>query len=242
MMITKLIVNEIKNIVRDRLMIFILVYPIIIGVVGRSLLAMDDFDAMGVDIVSVVAVVISGFLFGAIAGFSILDDRDDHIFTSISITPLSIKMYVWVKIIFIYLLSIASSLLVYVLVGLTTLTWMQILVLALVSGLQVPLHALIINAFSSNKVEGFVIMKASGFLLIFPIIGYIFVDAKQWLFSIAPAFWVVKATQSLLLTDAIEAGIVDLGLNFVGFLSVGVVFSVVLIVVFTLKFNHKIFQ
>lgn len=241
-MIIKLIFNEIKNIVRDRLMLFIVLYPFIIGLVGRYLLSLDDFESMGIEIVSVVAVVISGFLFGAIAGFSILDDRDDHIFVSISITPLSLKLYIWVKIVFIYLMSIVSSLLVYALVGITSLTIFQIIILAMISGLQVPLHALIINAFSSNKVEGFVIMKATGFLLIFPIIGYIFVDAKQWLFSIAPAFWVVKATQSVLLEAQIDAGLVDIGLNFWGFLLVGVVYCVALIVIFTLKFNKKIFQ
>ena len=242
MMIFKLIYFEIKNIIRDRLMIFILLYPLIIAFVGRYLLTLDDFHEMGVEIITVVAVVISGMLFGAIAGFSILDDRDDHIFVSIAISPLSLKLYIWIKIVFIYFMSLVSSAIIYLLIGITALSWLQVIVLAIISGLQVPLHALIINAFSTNKVEGFVMMKATGFLIIFPIIGYFFVDVKQWLFAFAPAFWVTKATQSVLMQPQIDAGLVDLGLNFWGFAGIGFVYFIILIVLAILKFNRKIFH
>jgi fluoroquinolone transport system permease protein len=242
MMIIKLIYFEIKNILRDRLMIFILFYPLLIAFVGRYLMTLDDFNQMGVEIITVVAVVISGMLFGAIAGFSILDDRDDHIFVSIAISPLSLRLYIWVKIVFIYLMSLVSSAIIYTLIGISSLSWAQVIILAIISGLQVPLHALIINAFSTNKVEGFVMMKATGFLIVFPIIGYFFVDAKQWLFAFAPAFWVTKATQSVLMKPQIDAGLIDLGLNFWGFIGIGCVYFVVLIVLAIIKFNRKIFQ
>lgn len=241
-MYSKLIFNEIKNIVRDRLMLFILAYPFLIALVGRYLLSLEDFDSMGVEIVTVIGVVISGFLFGAIGGFSILDDRDDHIFVSISISPLSLKLYIWVKIVFLYVMSIFSSLLIYVLIGITSLSWAQFGVLILISGLQVPLHALLINAFSTNKVEGFVIMKATGFLLVFPIISYIFVDSKQWLFAIAPGFWVTKATQAILLKPLIDAGIVDLGLGFWSFLIIGMGYTSLLILGALRMFNKRVFQ
>lgn len=238
----KLIGYEIKNIVRDRLMLILLLYPLLIGGVGRYLLTLDSISLISVELVNVVGIIISGFLFGAIAGFSILDNRDDFVFTSISISPLSLKMFVWTKIVFIYGLSLVSSIVVVLIAGIHSLSWGQVLVLSLLSGLQVPLHALIINAFASNKVEGFVIMKATGFLMIFPVISYLFVDVKQWLFSIAPGFWLVKATQSILLKPQIDAGLLNLGLNYWGFIVFGFIYFVFLIVLLTWKFNKKIFQ
>ena len=217
----KLILFEVKNIMRDKLMVMFVLYPFIIGVVARLIMNDPSMDAQAVDLLVIVSLIISGFIFGALAGFSLLDDRDDHVFTSISISPMPLKAYIMIKLGFITVLSIISSLLVVVVAGITSVEWPYLLLVALLSSLQVPLHGLLINSFASNKVEGFVVMKASGFLLIFPVAAFFFVNEVQWVFAIAPAFWPAKAIQAILLKPLIDANVVNLGLNYWGFLLAG---------------------
>lgn len=217
----KLILFEVKNIMRDKLMVMFVLYPFIIGVAARLIMNDPSMDAQAVDLLVILSLIISGFIFGALAGFSLLDDRDDHVFTSISISPMPLKAYITIKLGFITVLSIISSYLVVVVAGITSIEWPYVLLVALLSSLQVPLHGLLINSFASNKVEGFVVMKASGFLLIFPIAAFFFVNEVQWVFAIAPAFWPAKAIQAILLKPLIDANVVNLGLNYWGFLLAG---------------------
>jgi fluoroquinolone transport system permease protein len=217
----KLVLFEIKNIIRDRLMLMFVFYPFIIGFVARMILNDPNMDPQAVDLLVILSLIISGFIFGALAGFSILDDRDDHVFTSISISPMPLKSYIFIKLGFITFMSILSSIAVILVAGITFIEWPYVLLVALLSSLQVPLHGMLINSFASNKVEGFVVMKASGFLLIFPIAGFFFVNNVQWVFALAPAFWPAKAVQAYLLKPLIDANVINLGLNYWGFLGVG---------------------
>ena len=238
-MIVRLIYFEIKNLLRDQMTLFLIAFPLIYAATGRYLLSLD-LEQVIVEIAVVLIVVISGFIYGAMVAFSILDDRDDHVFVSIAISPLSLQVYVWVKILFMYVMSIFSTLFVYAVVGISSLTWMQVVMLATLSGLQVPLQGMLINALASNKVEGFVIMKATGFLLIFPIFGYLFTDIKQWLFAFAPAFWPTKAIQTVLFEQQISLGLIDLGLSYWGFVFGGLLYFGVLIFLMNRIFTTRV--
>lgn len=238
-MIARLIYFEIKNILRDQMTLFLLAFPIIYAVVGRYLMSLD-VEPFITEIAIVILIIISGFAYGAMVAFSILDDRDDHVFVSIAISPLSLKVYVWVKIAFMYVMSILAAFFVFFVVGITSLTWLHVLVLAALSGLQVPLQAMLINALASNKVEGFVIMKATGFLLIFPVFAYLFTDIKQWLFAIAPAFWPTKAIQTILFKPMIDAGVINLGLSYWGFVLGGMLYFIIVISLMNKIFTKRI--
>lgn len=236
----QLVVYEIKHILRDRLMILFLVYPFLVGLAARLIVAEPTMDPQAVDILVMLSLIISGFIFGSLAGFSLLDDRDDAVFLSIDISPLPLKTYVMIKLGFITLLSVLSSFLVILVSGIHVIPWGLILPVVLVSSLQVPLHGMLINCFATNKVEGFVVMKATGFLLIFPVAGFFFLNHIQWLFAFAPAFWPAKAVQAHLLQPLIDANMVDLGLNYWGFLGVGLIVMFIYISIVAHLFRKKV--
>ena len=66
------------------------------------------------------------------------------------------------------------------------------MVIAILASLQAPSLALIVNSFSSNKVEGFVVMKMSGLILMLPIATYFIVGIVQYAFGVAPGFWAAR--------------------------------------------------
>lgn len=77
-------------------------------------------------------------------------------------------------------------------------------------------------------------MKASGFLIIFPMVGYFFLDAKEWLFSIAPGHWAAKAVQYFTLKPAIDAGYASMNLDFFAYIGIGFLYNA-LFVLFTYR-------
>ena len=94
-MIGTFIISELKKWIRDPLLSFMLLYPFIIGLIGRyGLPILENASGMSLtpytDIVVVVLALLTPQVFGALLGFSILDDRDDHILTAIQITPLRV--------------------------------------------------------------------------------------------------------------------------------------------------------
>ena len=238
-MFARLIKFEFKNLLRDRMTAMLLTYPLMVGFLGKYLFENDTFDENGIRIMIVALSIVSGVIFGSMSGFSILDDRDDHVFVSIRISPLDIRIYVWFKVIFVYIMSVFSNLLIYWIVGGFGIDLWLYVIISMLLAMQVPIHAFIVNALASNKVEGFMAMKGSGFLMIFPIGALFFLDWKEWLFALAPAFWGAKAVQYELLKPAIDLGLVEMNLSTFVYLGIGFVYNIVLIAVLYKVFEKK---
>lgn len=238
-MLIRLMKFEFKNLLRDRMTAMLLVYPIMVGFLGKYLLENQNFDENGINLLVVALTIISGMIFGSMAGFSILDDRDDNVFLSIQISPMNVRFYVWFKVLFVYILSVLANLLILLIMGGLGLELTDFILISLLIGLQVPINAFLINALSSNKVEGFIAMKGSGFLIIFPVVAFFFLDWKEWLFAFAPAFWGVKAVQSRLLQSYIDLGLVSMNLDFWMYLGIGFVYNLVLVYLMYNVFKRK---
>lgn len=230
---------EFKNLLRDRMTAMLLVYPIMVGFLGKYLLENQNFDENGINLLVVALTIISGMIFGSMAGFSILDDRDDNVFLSIQISPMNVRFYVWFKVLFVYILSVLANLLILLIMGGLGLELTDFILISLLIGLQVPINAFLINALSSNKVEGFIAMKGSGFLIIFPVVAFFFLDWKEWLFAFAPSFWGAKAVQSRLLQSYIDLGLVSMNLDFWMYLGIGFVYNLVLVYLMYNVFKRK---
>lgn len=227
-MLGALLKHETKNLLRERMTLLMLLYPLLIGIVGRILLDRGVISGEGVGIAAMLFTLFGGFAYGAMAGFSLLDDRDDQVLDYIRISPVSVHWYIWFKISFAFVLAVAAGFFIIRFSGALDIGSGDTLLLAVLSALQVPVVAFFINAFAKNKVEGFVTMKGLGFILIFPVAAYFFLDWQEWLFALAPVHWSAKATQYLYLRPAIEAGLVTMNLNFYQYLGIGFAYNLLL--------------
>ncbi len=232
---------ELKNIFREKMTMIMVFYPFVLGTIGRLLIHYEVVSGEALQLTVILIALLAGFAFGAMGAFSLLDDRDDQVLSSIEITPVPLEWYVWFKVMFTYVLAVFAGFFMIWFTGAMEFTFVQILLVALLSALQAPFVMFIVNAFSSNKVEGFMTMKASGFLLIFPVAGFFFLDAIEWIFAVAPASWPAKAMQYAMLEPAIEAGFVEMNLNFYGYVGLGFAYNLVLVVLSYLFFKKKNF-
>ena len=214
-MIGTFVISELKKWIRDPLLSFMLLYPLVIGLIGRYGLPIFE-NAAGMsfapytDIVLVLLALLTPQIFGALLGFSILDDRDDHILTAVQVTPLSVWGFLLFRVFLVSFLSFGGTLFIIWFTGWGDLTFGNMAAVSFLVTLGAPVTGLLINATANNKIEGFVAMKGViSILLIFPVVSLFFLDAKELFFALTPGFWPAKVISALVRGE----GILRLTLN-----------------------------
>ncbi|MCF7925569.1 MAG: hypothetical protein K9L26_03450 [Candidatus Izimaplasma sp.] len=195
-MIKTVLYAELRNIKRDPMYLFFAIYPVILGIIGHFLVSYIEDTAPGspwANVLSMLFIILTGFIFGAITAFTLLDDKDDAVLMSLKITPVDVKMYVAVKLFISFVFGlIATYAIIYGTGFLSGSNFFVITLIALTGAIQGPGIALIVNSFSENKVEGFVIMKMSGLIIILPVIAFFVTGWIQNLLGIAPGYWAAR--------------------------------------------------
>ncbi|WP_280770281.1 hypothetical protein [Salipaludibacillus daqingensis] len=226
---SSLIETEVKKWTRDSLTAFMIFYPILFGFLGRWLVPwIEDADGMNLEpyyyIILAGLTLIAPHIYGAMIAFSIIDDREDHIFTSIRVTPLPLFQFLSFRLMMGVLLTFLASVYIILFSNLVSIGMGYVIMIGFLSALITPIITLLINSLAKNKMEGFAMMKAVvGVLMIFTVAALFFNDAKQWFFAFVPGFWPAKVLSTLLLPDG------TLPLSFHGFYWIGFAYMIILL-------------
>jgi fluoroquinolone transport system permease protein len=201
-MFKKILIRELKSIPRDKMYMFLMIYPIIMIIVG--LLLVPYFRSinqeLAANIMIVLFILMMGFMYGAITGFTLLDDQDDKVLLSLRITPISVEKYVLIKMLINYIFGfIFTSLLVLITGFLKDASFIHILMILVIAPMQGPIIALLINSFATNKVEGFVYMKLSGIILLIPVASLFLTNWTEFFLGVVPGFWSARLISMQLL-------------------------------------------
>ncbi len=169
-----------------------------------------------------------------------LDDRDDKVFASISISPVSLNVYIGFKVGFASLMAVLAGLATILISGAFHITPLQMFLVALLAAMQVPVNALLVSGLASNRAEGLGATKVTGILVICPVVAWFLLDWKAWLFAPVPGFWPAKAMQSLLLESAVNAGQSGTSLGFYGYIGLGFLWCTIAMILMYAIFKKKI--
>jgi fluoroquinolone transport system permease protein len=191
-MFKTIFIAELKSMTRDKMYAFFAVYPAIFGTIGYFICDMlrDDGNIMAANLVAMMLIVVTGYVFGALIAFTLLDDKDDKVLMSLKITPVDVRHYVLIKMLVGFVFGfIATLVLLFATNFLPDANVWVIIAVSVLGAIQVPSVVLIVNSFSDNKVEGFVVMKLSGMIILFPLIGFFVTGGWQYLLGVAPGYW-----------------------------------------------------
>lgn len=194
-MISRIFKHEFKSMFRDSMYTFLFVYPIILAIISYFLIPyLEDHSTMLVkNLIVTTLLIMNGILYGAVTGFTLLDDQDDKVILSLRITPISVRWYVAIKLLFSYLLGMIGTIIFLFASGFyQDIDMIVFIMIVILAPMQAPMFALIINLFASNKVEGFVIMKSSAMLLIAPIATIFLTNWTELLLGFLPGYWTTK--------------------------------------------------
>jgi fluoroquinolone transport system permease protein len=174
----KLMTADIRMVARDPLLAILPFAPLLAATAMRLILppvagflvSRLGFDLLAwAGLIRGLIIMFPGMFFGMVAGFLLLDDRDDGIAAYWSVTPVRRSGYLLARLGLFSLVAVPAGLACGLILGLAPLRWSDDLAMAILGALQVPIYALFLAAFAANKVEGLSIVKALGVLNMAPL-------------------------------------------------------------------------
>ena len=189
------------NVRRDPLLRWMLVMPLVFGLMFRGVGALvepwlaDRFSVALTTYYPLIAgsiVLLPPMLYGVVVGFLLLDHKDDRTLTALQVTPLTPSGYLAYRIAIPVVLSIAITPLVFLASGFSELGIGGQLLAAVAAAPFGPAFTFFIAAFAKNKVQGFALMKAAGVINWPPIIAWFVTSDWQLAFGLCPTYWPVK--------------------------------------------------
>lgn len=204
-MFKRVLIHELKNIRRDKMYMFFAIFSLIMAIAAFFLIPYlrDTNSDLVANLFTVFFVMMNSFLYGAVTGFTLLDDQDDMVLFSLKITPIKVRDYILIKLAISYIFGLITTVLIILTSGLiATSNLLDLLYVVLLAPMQGPILALLINSFATNKVEGFVYMKLSGIILMAPIAALFIFNWTELLLGFTPGFWTVRIITMQLMPDA----------------------------------------
>ena len=137
-------------------------------------------------------VLITPALLGAVAGFLLLDQRDDRTLTALQVTPLTVEGYLAYRIAVPMLVSVPVMVACIAISDLVTMGVVPAIAAAAQAAPTAPLFALFAAGFATNKVQGFALLKGVGVLSWPPVIAWFVSSPWQVAFGLDPLYWPLK--------------------------------------------------
>jgi fluoroquinolone transport system permease protein len=200
--------NDIKQIMRDQIMLILLMAPLFLIIVFKFLiiyLIPFIYNQTGLDvspysqyILSFVLLTNSGML-GIVTGFMMLDERDGNIVELMSVTPLGKNGYLLNRLSIASVFSLIYSFLAYYILDLAELPFYSVLLLSVLLAIYSSIIGLLLFLGANDKVKGLSYAKA---LNVFILFAFADLFSLKWFVFISwffPPYWislVIKAPNS----------------------------------------------
>ena len=199
-----LLMNDLRNILREPMLLFALLGPLFLSLAMRWGLPMMTIYlgpyvnlAMYYPLILVFVLLIAAMLTGMVTGFLLLDERDDQVYMTLIVTPLGKEGYTLYRIVLPMIISFFYVIIALPIVGVRQIPIGSLVPIALLAGMEAPIMALFLAGFAGNKVEGLALSKGFGLFMIPPIASY-FVKSKWALLAgLSPFYWPMQVFLTL---------------------------------------------
>jgi fluoroquinolone transport system permease protein len=194
--------TDLQLIRRDGILLVGIVAPIILALFIRFLLPVLEqlleenysfsIENYEVSILAMAFLTVPSML-GMMAGFLLLDDRDEGMLAYYTVTPMRKSGYMRYRMASTLVLTFLLFFVVHLLADLVELSVIAGVLLALLFALEAPIFALILANFANNKVEGLALNKVLSVSMILPFMLLFIPGNFRLLLAIFPPFWPVMA-------------------------------------------------
>jgi fluoroquinolone transport system permease protein len=140
-----------------------------------------------------VFLLLPSLLFGMVAGFLLLDERDEGVLHYWDVTPVGTQGYLGYRVVVSVGASGGATAIVAALLPLPALPAAALVGLIIAAALQAAVVLLFLGSFARNKVEGLAYSKAFGLLIAAPIAAYFIPGSWGLLLGVVPTVWLTEA-------------------------------------------------
>lgn len=213
------LVSDFKKLLREPLMLLFMAVPFL-AIAAVKALSVFGFPLLlrytGFDITPYLGyiegfmVLLSPGMLGAVTAFMMIDERDDGIYTLMSVTPLGFRGYIANRLMMPFVLSMAYALVSHFIMNLVTVHPLSLMVLLVVSGMQGISTALILFTIADDKVKGLTLAKMLDSLMITSAGDLLGIPWVSVVCGALPFYWTTKL---MLAPPTAGVIIVSLGVN-----------------------------
>ena len=226
--------NDFRMVFRDPMLRIFLFMPLLVlaVVVWAIPLLFAAFPAAQAynHVVLMLACMQTATMFGFISGFVFLEEKDEHVFAALRVMPVSAGTLVGVRMLLGFTIAALTTVVLLRLAPWVTMSWLQIILMALQYALLAPLLALLVVNFAKNKVEGLAQFKLYNFVLNLPVLIYFLPYRLLHALAVIPTYWTFRSVESL-----------HGGGNFLLFYGIGIVVYGLVLVGLIRFFEKKVF-
>ncbi len=155
------------------------------------------------------------YIYGFVVGFFVLEDREEGVLSALRTTPLTGRGYLRYRGVTAYFVGAVVTIPTVILFGLVRVPPIVLVAVTAVVALTGPTITFLFAGLARDSIEGVVINKLLGLILILPVVGIaLFPEPWQYAVGIVPLYWPVKA-----LVMGISDGV---SVRFIVFLCLGV--------------------
>ena len=211
-----LAINDLKMIVRDRMLAIVFCLPFLLLVAGA--LAIPEISGRFIDLSPYSCLVMSfvliqiAVLFGFVYAFLMIDERDENILNALRVVPISPPVFLLSRLSGASLFAFLYSVLAFVILGLVKIPVLAIFLISLTFALLAPVIALLIVTFSGNKVDAIAVFKGVDLFIMLPLVSLFISGSWKFIFGMFPHFWAIYTFEELLLTGSLNGAALGIGM------------------------------
>lgn len=196
---THLFRNDIRNILRDRTLLMMLVLPVVLifglkaglPALNELLPSFSDYYALLLAVLATNTALLGGY----VIAFVMLDEKDENVFAVIRVMPFPISFFMIYRLVLATAWSFCFAFLTFLVLDIQNYSLVEKIVYSIFCSLTAPVALLFVVAFANNKIEGMTMIKGINFFVGLPALAFFIDSFWKHIFSIFPFYWTYKALQ-----------------------------------------------
>lgn len=200
---------------KDPMLLVIAFVPVLVGLLFRfgiplvemqliNYLAIEHIISPYYGLLDLFLVMLTPSMYNFVIAMVVLEEADERLISYLAVTPLGKTGYLLSRFGLTGIISMVMSVIVFALFHHVSMNTAMLIGLAIVSTVQGVCSALLIVAFSANKVEGMAVGKFTMLFTLGALAPFFINEKAQYIFSVLPSYWLAKAVKE---SDYILIGI-----------------------------------
>ncbi len=215
----RILISDLKMIMRDPIMAMLFFIPVVIGILFKLLIhfllpiALEyiEFALPLEPYLLSMTLMMTPYMLGVVMGFMMLDDKDGNILDLVMVTPFGRRGYLLNRILFISIFTFIYTLINYSILNLMALNFISLLYISLLLSIFAASIGLLFYRIASDKIIGLTYAKILNFVIIFVFADFIKAEWFIYVAAVFPTYWITRLiTNQGVATNYILAGVVVL--------------------------------
>lgn len=193
------VVSDLKKVLTEPFFWLIMLAPLLMGWGLRFLLPYLNQQFVSFQLADyyplIVALIIltPPLYYGFVLALLLLEEKDEGVLLAVAVTPMQLPWFLFARIGVYTLISLPLIVIVHEQIAVVELSQSELILVAIAAAPAAPMIVMLLSAFCKNQLEGFVMGKGLGFLILFPLAMYFVPDYWHLVCGILPTYWPIIA-------------------------------------------------